>query len=104
MSDHEGIDLPDDDDFEPEDEDEVSDVEYQDDQDAVNNSDDFRARFGFDHECHCADDWAVGNLGVVAVCYLNMCRDAMEHLATARAEVAQRDDEIAALRIQLADQ
>ena len=92
-----------DEEFEPSEEDEVSEVEYQEDQDAVNNSDDFRARFGFDHECHCADDWAVGNLGVVAVCYLNMCRDAMEHLAAARQEVAQRDDEIAALRIQLAD-
>lgn len=92
-----------DEEYEPEDGDEVSEVEYQEDQDAVNNSDDFRARFGFDHECHCADDWAVGNLGVVAVCYLNMCRDAMEHLASARQELAQRDDEIAALRIQLAD-
>ena len=92
-----------DEEFEPNEDDEVSDVEYQEDQDAVNNSDDFRARFGFDHECHCADDWAVGNLGVVAVCYLNMCRDAMEHLATARQQLAERDDEIAALRIQLAD-
>jgi hypothetical protein len=89
--------------FEPSEDDEVSEVEYQDDQDAVNNSDDFRARFGFDHECHCADDWSVGNLGVVAVCYLNMCRDAMEHLASARQEISQKDDEIAALRIQLAD-
>lgn len=90
--------------FEPEDDDEVSEVEYQEEQDAVNNSDDFRARFGFDHECHCADDWAIGNLGVVAVCYLNMCRDAMEHLAVARAEIATKDDEIAELRIQVADQ
>lgn len=92
-----------DEEFEPEDGDEVSEVEYQADQDAVNNSDDFRARFGFDHECHCADDWAAGNLGVVAVCYLNMCRDALEYLASARSELAQRDDEIAALRIELAD-
>lgn len=91
-----------DEEFEPSEEDEAE-VEYQEDQDAVNNSDDFRARFGFDHECHCADDWAIGNLGVVAVCYLNMCRDAMEHLASARRELAERDDEIAALRIQLAD-
>jgi hypothetical protein len=75
------------DDLTPEDDEdgEVSDVEYLD-------------------ECHCADDWGVGNLGVVAVCYLNMCRDAMEHLAAARQELAKRDDEIAALRIQLADQ
>lgn len=91
------------DDFEPEDDDEVSEVEYQQDQDAINDSDDFRARYGFDHQCSCADDWSVGNLGVVAVCYLNMCRDALEHLANARAELAQKDDEIATLRIQLAD-
>lgn len=89
--------------FEPEDGDEVSDVQYQEEQDAVNDSDDFRDRFGFDHQCQCADDWAAGNLGVVAVCYLNMCRDAMEYLAEARAELAAKDDELAQLRIQLAD-
>lgn len=89
--------------FEPNEDDEVSEVEYASEQDAVNNSDDFRSRFGFDHECHCADDWAVGNLGVVAVCYLNMCRDAMEHLAAARKELAAKDNELAELRIQVAD-
>lgn len=89
--------------FEPSEDDEVSEVEYASEQDAVNNSDDFRSRFGFDHECHCADDWAVGNLGVVAVCYLNMCRDAMEHLAAAQTALAAKDEEIAELRIKVAD-
>lgn len=63
----------------------------------------FAARYGFVHECHCAEDWDTGNLGVVSVCYLNMCRDALEHLANARGEISEKDAEIAALRIELAD-
>lgn len=63
----------------------------------------FAARYGFVHECHCAEDWESGNLGVVSVCYLNMCRDALEFLAGARSEIQEKDAEIAALRIELAD-
>lgn len=67
------------------------------------DAEEFAARYGFVHDCHCAEDWDTGNLGVVSVCYLNMCRDALEHLATARAEIIEKDAEIAALRVELAD-
>ena len=92
--------------FTPEEGDEVDAEEYEQyraDQDAVNSSDEFSSRYGFEHNCRCAEDWAVGNLGVVAVCYLNMCRDAMETLAGIQAQLHEKDEVIGELRIALAD-
>lgn len=92
--------------FTPDEDDEVDAEEYaayKADQDTVNNTDEFEKRYGFTHNCQCADDWAVGNLGVVAVCYLNMCRDAMETLAGIQEQLAEKDQQIAELRILAAD-
>ena len=92
--------------FTPDEDDEVDAeqyAKYKADQDNVNNTDEFRNRYGFEHNCRCAEDWAVGNLGVVAVCYLNMCRDAMETLAAIQETLAEKDQQIAELRILAAD-
>lgn len=62
----------------------------------------FTEKYGFEHNCTCAEDWSSGNLGVVAVCYLNMCREALDVLAATREENAGLREELAALRIELA--
>lgn len=54
--------------------------QYHEEQNELNESDDFYKVYGFEHHCRCADDWDEGNLGVVSVCFLNMCTEAMEHL------------------------
>lgn len=83
---------------------ESNDDDFQrDEMEVLADAAEFAARYGFVHECHCAEDWESGNLGVVSVCYLNMCRDALEFLASARTEIQEKDAEIAALRIELAD-
>lgn len=69
----------------------------------LETSEDFEERYGFTHQCTCAEDWASGNLGVVAVCYLNMCRDALDVLAKTREELAAKEEELAELRIQAAE-
>jgi hypothetical protein len=86
------------DDLEPEDE--PTPEEF----DATVDAEAFQRKYGFEHNCRCAQDWDVGNLGVVSVCYLNMCSDALDHLAEAIIELGEKDDEIAALRVQLADE
>lgn len=77
--------------------------EYKAEQDAFNNSDEFFALYGFKHECRCAEDWAEGNLGVVSVCYLEMCRDALDKLKEAREQIGVLEGEIAQARILLAE-
>ena len=77
--------------------------EYKEEQDALNNSDEFVELYGFQHECRCAEDWAEGNLGVVSVCYLEMCRDALEYLKQARKELADKDAKLAQARIFLVE-
>lgn len=93
-------------DFEHEDiEDNDEDAEPTDeDLDTIENAAEFKEKYGFDHECRCAEDWESGNLGVVAVCYLNMCRDALEALAKEREKIVETDTELAELRIKVADQ
>ena len=76
---------------------------YEEEQNALNESDTFKETYGFEHQCRCADDWAEGNLGVVSVCYLEMCNDALDALAAARTELAARKASEAALRIQVVE-
>lgn len=75
--------------------------EFRAEQDALNESDEFFQTYGFEHVCRCADDWDEGNLGVVSVCYLNMCSDGMEHLKEANTEVRELKAKNAQMRIQL---
>lgn len=86
----------------PEDSDESP--ESTDEDTSIEDAAAFTERYGFTHICSCAEDWDGGNLGVVAVCYLNMCRDALEHLAEEREKVVTLEAELAELRIAVADQ
>lgn len=76
-------------------------LEYKAEQDEMNASDEFFQLYGFEHNCRCADDWAEGNLGLVSVCYLEMCREALDLLKTTRQEIADVKAENAQYRIQL---
>lgn len=84
--------------------------EYEDNAEHINDDEDiasaeeFLEKFGFEHECHCAEDWATGNLGVVSICYLNMCKEALEHLESTRSELTAVTDEVAELRVALAEE
>lgn len=59
----------------------------------------FTEKYGFVHECHCAEDWAKGNLGVVSMCYLDMVVDAMGTLEKVNLEIKELKRENARLRI-----
>lgn len=90
--------------------DEFDGQEYEEDAEHINDDGDiasaeeFFEKFGFQHECHCAEDWATGNLGVVSICYLNMCKEALENLESTREELAAVTDEVAELRVALAEE
>lgn len=38
----------------------------------------FQQMYGFDHDCHCAQDYAEGRLAQVTQCYLGLTDDALE--------------------------
>ncbi len=85
-----------------EDHDELHEL-YQEEQDALNESDTFEDMYGFEHQCRCADDWAEGNLGVVSVCYLEMTNDALDALVEARKELTANKASNAALQMQVVE-
>ncbi len=72
--------------------------------DEVGSAEEFKARYGFEHDCRCEQDWDTGNLAVTAECFLNMIKDALTTLAEAQKKLAEKDEEIATLRVELADQ
>lgn len=77
---------------------------YEAEQDEFNDAHaDFIERYGFKHDCRCAEDWNDGNLGVVSMCYLGMATDAMNTLADKIKEVKELNRDIARLKIELAD-
>jgi hypothetical protein len=41
----------------------------------------FIEMYGFDHDCHCAQDYAEGKVSTVTECYLDLIDDAMETCA-----------------------
>ena len=63
----------------------------------------FEEEYGFDHDCHCDEDWASGNLSVVSVCYMGLVNDAMNTLSSKVKELKSKEREIAKLRVALAD-
>lgn len=77
--------------------------QLKEEQDDLNSSDDFVEAYGFEHNCRCAEDWAEGNLGIVSLCYLDMCREALDHLKETREELAASRATEAELRVMLAD-
>ena len=87
------------DEFEGNEEYENEDAEHINEDGEIQSAEEFFEKFGFTHDCHCAEDWATGNLGVVAICYLNMCKEALEQLETIRTELVAAQDELAELRI-----
>src|SRR4051794_26242707 len=54
--------------------------QYHEEQDELNEGELFQQKYGFPHNCTCADDWDSGNVGLVSVCYLGMVSDAMDTL------------------------
>lgn len=86
------------------DEEELEANEFMEDEEAIESPEEFAEKYGFDHECHCGDDWASGNLAVVSVCYVNMIREALDVLAETRSELKNTEEELGALRIQVVDQ
>jgi hypothetical protein len=73
--------------------------QYKEEQDALNDSGSFEDTYGFPHECRCAIDWSEGNLGVVSICYLEMCNDALDALAATRQELGATKSELAELKL-----
>lgn len=73
--------------------------QYKEEQDALNESGTFEDTYGFSHECRCADDWNEGNLGVVSICYLEMCNDALDALAATRQELGVAKAELAEIKL-----
>jgi hypothetical protein len=77
--------------------------EYREDQDALNDSDDFEELYGFTHDCHCAEDWEEGNLGIVSTCYLDMTKDALDTLKEMNEACKNMKATITQQRISLAE-
>jgi hypothetical protein len=77
--------------------------QYHEEQDELNGSDLFRQKYGFDHDCTCANDWDTGNVGLVSVCYLGMVSDALDTLEKVIQDNRALQAEIAQLRIALVE-
>lgn len=73
------------------------------DLDAAVNTVDFEDMYGFKHECRCAEDWIEGNVGTVSKCYTQMTNDALEACLRMKGELAEKDRELASLRLQMLD-
>ena len=74
--------------------------QYLEEQEALNESGTFEDIYGFPHDCRCALDWNEGNLGVVSICYLEMCNTALDALSDTRKELAETKGELAALKLE----
>lgn len=95
--------MPNDEEFDYEGEEEGQDElfeQYLEEQEALNESGTFEDIYGFEHECRCAHDWNEGNLGVVSICYLEMCNDALDKLSETRRELSETKSELATLRLE----
>lgn len=46
----------------------------------------FEAKYGFKHECQCAEDYAAGKIGSAPNCYFTLTEDAMETCADLKSE------------------
>lgn len=66
-------------------------------------SSEFEEMYGFEHDCHCASDWAEGRTGLVSECYTNLCDDALTQCHKYKGLLAQRDRELATLRVQVGE-
>lgn len=73
------------------------------DLDAAVNTIDFADMYGFEHNCRCAEDWAMGAVGTVSECYTKMTNDALEACMRMKGELAEKDRELASLRLQMLD-
>ena len=66
-------------------------------------SEEFQEMYGFPHDCHCAEDWAEGNCGVVSECFMQLSDDALERCHKYKGEVAGLERVAAVLRSQVAE-
>jgi hypothetical protein len=62
---------------------------------------DFADLYGFEHDCHCAEDWKTGNTGMVSECYTQMCDDALNQCHLFKGEIAHLKRKVGVLRDQL---
>lgn len=64
---------------------------------------DFEDLYGFKHDCHCAEDWEEGNVGMVSECYRDMVNDALEHCYNQKGKIAELERHLDILRMQVAE-
>jgi hypothetical protein len=77
--------------------------EMKNDQEELNESEVYLEKYGFEHDCRCAEDWAEGNWAVVSVCYVNMCGEALDRLEVLHQELRQVKAELAEAKMGLTD-
>ena len=86
----------------PEDRDDTYE-ELKAEQDELNEEETYLARYGFKHECRCAEDWAEGNWAVVSVCYVSMIGDALDALEAINKEHRELKAKYAELQLGVTD-
>lgn len=74
-------------DFEPD----TATIAFLDQQQAefVNMEQEFAATYGFEHNCHCGEDYAAGRVGEITQCYHNMMQEALATCARLNAELKE---------------
>lgn len=73
--------------FEPD----IATVAFLDQQQAEfgNMEEEFKATYGFEHNCHCGEDYAAGRVGEITQCYHNMMQEALATCANLNAELKE---------------
>lgn len=51
--------------------------------------DDFFNTYGFEHDCHCGEDYAAGRVGEITQCYHNMMQEALATCARLNIELKE---------------
>lgn len=61
----------------------------------------FKELYGFEHNCHCLQDWHDTNLELVSKCYTELCDDALTTCHRFKGLVADLERRNTMLRVQI---
>lgn len=63
----------------------------------------FSDLYGFEHDCHCKEDFEEGKVGLVSECYIGLTDDALTQCSKFKGKLAELERTLTNLRIQVTE-